>query len=76
MVTKLTRILLGAILMLGTVGIASADCGSRIRHDQRRVDHAVEHFGYHSPEAWHARQGLRRDEAECNNPGFHIGIGW
>ena len=66
----LVGIALGTLMALGGASTARAanpyrDCDRRIEHLQYKLDKAIEHHGYRSWQAEHARQDLRVAEDEC-----------
>jgi hypothetical protein len=62
---KIATVLLGALAMLGTAGVARADCYHSILHRERDLDHAIARHGFRSPQAEHARWELDRARAVC-----------
>lgn len=68
--TRILGLTLGVLLLLGTVGTASAadwyrDCNQKIAHEQYELDRAIAHHGYYSRQADHKRHELWRLENEC-----------
>jgi hypothetical protein len=67
---RILGLALGAFLLLGAAGRASAadgdhDCDRQIAHEQERLDRAIAHHGYDSRQADHERQELWRLENGC-----------
>jgi len=65
----LVGIALGTLMALGGASAARAnpyrDCERRIERAENKLDKAIEHHGYRSWQADHARQDLRVAGDEC-----------
>ncbi|HTR47131.1 MAG TPA: hypothetical protein VMM16_07105 [Verrucomicrobiae bacterium] len=64
---KSCAIILGALLVFGTAGTASADdwCAKHIRHQQHELNEAIKHHGYYSRQADRERRELDRVLDQC-----------
>ena len=64
---------LGALVMFGGAGVASAApqyryddaCARRVANRQADLDRAIARHGFHSPQADHARWELSKAETSC-----------
>lgn len=67
MLTKLSGIILGTLLIVGAAGSAKADdwCSRQIRQERRELNKAIRHHGYYSWQADHERRELDRVRDQC-----------
>lgn len=68
-----SAIVLGALVMLGGAGVAQASqyryddaCYRKISQKERDLDRAIDHHGFHSRQADHARWELQKVREECS----------
>ena len=69
---KIFAMLLGALVMFGGAGSASAMRGDRddacyrkVREEERELNRAIERHGYNSRQADHERRDLERAREKC-----------
>jgi len=67
MLTKLSGIILGMLLIFGTAGSARADewCSRQVRHERHELNQAIHQHGYYSWQADHERRELDRVRDQC-----------
>jgi hypothetical protein len=77
--TTMLASVLGALVMLGGAGVASAQnryrdddryrddaCYRKIEKERRELDRAIERHGFYSRQADHERRELRKLQARCS----------